>query len=77
MIFYLFKLIKCYDILSYLGMNKLMDIFYDFLYYINIKFNIYICYIIMIYQMYVYLFYKLFFIYVFVIIIEFKFFLLI
>lgn len=71
MILHLFKLIKCYDTSSYLGMNKLMDI-YDLLHYINIKSNIHTCYTITIYQMHAYLFYKSSFIHVFAIIIEFK-----
>lgn len=72
MILHLFKPIKCYDTSSYLGMNKLMDIFHDLLHYINIKSNIHTCYTITIYQMHAYLFYKSSFIHVFVIIIEFK-----
>lgn len=72
MILHLFKPIKCYDTSSYLGMNKLMDIFHDLLHYINIKSNIHTCYTITIYQMHAYLFYKSSFIHVFAIIIEFK-----
>lgn len=71
-ILHLFKPIKCYDTSSYLGMNKLMDIFHDLLHYINIKSNIHTCYTITLYQMHAYLFYTSSFIHVFAIIIEFK-----